>query len=232
MGTLAVQFWREPSGHWPAVLLIAELLVVALLARGSSSAAFVVATPLLAGVVLARVLGADDDLARRAAGSLISLPFVIRVLACLAVGLAGGALARSTTSSRAVPIGRLLSGAAGLALLFVLSVNWTRYQESRVSAARAEGHNQLVGDLRWRTQVGLSMLWTLYAAAALIWGFVRSNPAVRYGALALFGLTVIKVFAVDLGAVKTAYRILSFLVLGVVLLLVSLAYQKIRRQNT
>jgi uncharacterized membrane protein len=30
--------------------------------------------------------------------------------------------------------------------------------------------------------------------------------------------------------VKTAYRILSFLVLGVVLLLVSVAYQK-RRQN-
>ena len=78
-------------------------------------------------------------------------------------------------------------------------------------------------------QVGLSLLWTLYAAAALAWGFLRSNPAVRYAALALFGLTVFKVFAVDLGAVRTAYRILSFLVLGVVLLLVSLAYQKRRR---
>jgi uncharacterized membrane protein len=53
---------------------------------------------------------------------------------------------------------------------------------------------------------------------------------VRYAALGLFGLTVIKVFAVDLGAVTTAYRILSFLVLGVVLLLVSLVYQKSRRQ--
>jgi len=76
------------------------------------------------------------------------------------------------------------------------------------------------------------VLWTLYAAASLAWGFVRSNPAVRYAALALFGLTVIKVFAIDLGAVKTVYRILSFLVLGVVLLLVSLAYQKRPRQDS
>jgi uncharacterized membrane protein len=120
---------------------------------------------------------------------------------------------------------------SGLALLFVLSVNWTRYQETRVATARTSGRHQLIGELRWRTQVGLSLLWTLYAAAALAWGFLRSNPAVRYAALALFGLTVVKVFAVDLGAVKTAYRILSFLVLGVVLLLVSLVYQKRRRPN-
>jgi uncharacterized membrane protein len=86
--------------------------------------------------------------------------------------------------------------------------------------------------MRWRAQIGLSVIWTLYAAAALAWGFIQSRAAVRYAALALFGLTVIKVFAVDLSAVKTAYRILSFLVLGVVLLLVSLAYQKGRARQT
>jgi uncharacterized membrane protein len=77
--------------------------------------------------------------------------------------------------------------------------------------------------------VGLSILWTLYAAAALSWGFLRSSSAVRYAALALFGVTVVKVFLVDLSAVRTAYRILSFLILGVVLLLVSLVYQKARK---
>jgi uncharacterized membrane protein len=229
VATLAVQLWREPSGLWPAILLIGELLVVSVFTRVSSSPAFVVATPLLAVVVLARVLGADDDVARRAAESLVSLPLLSRIAACGAVGLAGGALTRASTTTHAAMIGRLLSGVAGVALLFMLSVNWTRYQDSLVAAARAGGRSQLVGELRWRTQIGLSVLWTLYAALALAWGFVRSNPAVRYAALALFGLTVIKVFAVDLGAVKTAYRILSFLILGVVLLLVSLAYQKARR---
>jgi uncharacterized membrane protein len=37
----------------------------------------------------------------------------------------------------------------------------------------------------------------------------------------------LKVFAVDFAAVKTSYRILSFLVLGIVLLMVSLVYQKL-----
>jgi uncharacterized membrane protein len=227
--TLAVQLWRDPTGHWPAILLIAELLVVGVLARVSASPAFVIATPLLAGVVLARVFGADDDMARQAAASLVSLPLGIRVAACLAIGLAGGALARPTASSRAATVGRLLSGVAGLALLFALSVNWTRYQESLVTAARTAGRTQLLGELQWRTQIGLSVLWTLYAAVALAWGFLRSRPMIRYAALGLFGLTVMKVFAVDLGAVKTGYRILSFLVLGVVLLLVSVVYQKRRR---
>lgn len=227
--TLAVQLWREPSGHWPAILLIAELLVVGGLARVSTSPALVVATPLLAAMVLARVLGADDDMARLAAGSLVSFPLVFRVAACVAIGLAGGALTRSATTPQAATVGRALSGVAGLALLYTLSVNWTRHQESLVTAARTAGQDQLVGELRWRTQIGLSVLWTLYAAAALAWGFLRASPMVRYAALGLFGLTVIKVFAVDLGAVTTAYRILSFLVLGVVLLLVSLVYQKSRR---
>ncbi len=217
VATLAVQLWREPPGLWPATWLTLELLVVAGLARVSSSPAFAVATPFLAAVLLVRVLGADDELARRAAEFPVNRPLLSRVAACAVIGLAGGALARSTAAPQAGPIGRAISGAAGLALLFVLSVTWTRYQGSH-----------LVSELRWRTQIGLSVLWTFYAAAALAWGFLRSRAVVRYAALGLFGLTVIKVFAVDLGAVKTAYRILSFLVLGIVLLLVSLAYQRAR----
>jgi uncharacterized membrane protein len=122
-----------------------------------------------------------------------------------------------------------MSGAAGVALLYVLSVAWTRYQGAAIEAARAGRRRGGAGEPGWVTQVGLSVLWTLYAALALGWGFVRSSAVVRYGALALFGFTALKVFLVDLSAVRTAYRILSFLILGVVLLLVSLLYQKARR---
>src|SRR5882724_6359233 len=80
----------------------------------------------------------------------------------------------STASAKAPVWGRCLSGAAGLTLLFVLSVDWTRYQGRGA---------------RWTTQVGLSILWTLLAAAALGWGFIRSRPPVRYAARALLGLT-------------------------------------------
>ena len=115
-------------------------------------------------------------------------------------------------------VGRAVSGAAGLILLFVLSLAWTRYQVANAPDTV---------DVGWRTQVGLSVLWTVYAGLALAWGFIRRNPAIRYAALALLGLTVLKVFAVDFAAVKTSLRILSFLILGIVLLLVSLVYQKL-----
>ena len=210
---LAALLWREPSGLWPATLLTAELVVLGWLARATGSPAWLIATPIVAAVVLLRILVADDMRARIAAESLWNAPLYSRIAACLALALAGSALARSPAGARASAIGRGLSGASGLVLLFVLSANWTRYQD---------------GGNGWTTQVGLSVLWTLYAAAALGWGFLRSRPRVRYAALALFGLTVLKVFYVDLSAVRTAYRILSFLVLGVVLLGVSFLYQKAR----
>jgi uncharacterized membrane protein len=222
--TLAVLFWREPTGLWPATLLTLELVVLGWLARGSTSPAFPLAIPLLSLVLTLRVLLADDELARAAAGSLLSLPLVSRAGACLAIGLAGGALARAPADSARLA-GRILSGAAGLILLFVLSVAWTRYQDALEMAAQDAGSPP--GDIGWRTQAGLSVLWTVYAAVSLAWGFARRNRAVRYAALGLLGLTVLKVFAVDFAAVKTSYRILSFLVLGVVLLLVSLVYQKL-----
>ena len=158
----------------------------------------------------------------------MSRPLLSRVAACLAVAAAGAWLKRSDASPRAPMLGRLVSGAAGLALLYVLSADWTRYQGAALLAALEAGRQEAAAEINRRSQVGLSVLWTLYAAGALAWGFLRSAPAVRYGALALLGLTVVKVFLVDLSAVRTAYRILSFLILGVVLLLVSLAYQKAR----
>jgi uncharacterized membrane protein len=223
--TLAVLFWREPTGLWPATLLTFEIVVVAWLGRGSTSPAFVVAIPFLAVVLILRVLLADDDLARAAAGSLLNLPLLSRVGACLGMGLAGGFLVRAPGASARL-VGRIVSGGAGLVLLLALSLAWTRYQGALESAARASGR-RVVGDVGWRVQVGLSVLWTVYAALALAWGFARRNPPVRYAALALLGLTVFKVFAVDFAAAKTSLRILSFLVLGVVLLLVSLVYQKL-----
>jgi len=230
IATLAVLFWREPSGLWSATLLTLELVAVGWLGRTSSSPAFVVAVPLLALVVSARVLIADDALARAAAGSALSLPLFSRAGACLAIGIAGGCLARSPGTSASL-VGRIVSGGAGLVLLFVLSLAWTRYQEAAETAARLAGRT-VAGDAGWRVQIGLSVLWTVYAALALTWGFIRRNAAVRYAALGLLGLTVLKVFAVDFAAARTSLRILSFLVLGVVLLLVSLVYQRLLGRKT
>src|SRR4030095_17112446 len=97
---LAALFWREPPGLWPALLLAALVLVLGALARVSMSPAFLVATPLVAAILLARVLGIDDGLARAAGASLVSRPLLSRVAACLAVAVAGAWLKRSDASPR------------------------------------------------------------------------------------------------------------------------------------
>ena len=66
----------------------------------------------------------------------------------------------------------------------------------------------------------------------LAWGFIRRSAPMRYAALGLLGLTIFKVFVVDLASIKTLYRMLSFLLLGIVLLLVGLLYQKMSRERT
>lgn len=79
--------------------------------------------------------------------------------------------------------------------------------------------------------LGLSILWTLYAFGAMAVGMWRHHAALRVGAIGLFGLTVTKVLLVDLSALDAVYRILSFLVLGAVLILASFVYTKYRRRS-
>jgi len=228
--TLSVLLWREPSGLWPAGLLTIQLLLLGFLSRVVSSSAFVAAVPLAGLTVLGRTLFADDTMARAAADVLGNAYLVMRVLACVALAIAGNCLAGSTSSSMAAPVGRAVSGAGGAVLLFVLSQAWTRYQNVSLREARGVGRSGLAAEIRWKTQVGLSVLWTIYAALTLAWGFLRRSTALRYAALGLFGFVILKVFVVDLASVKTLYRMLSFLILGVVLLLVGLLYQKASRR--
>ncbi len=74
--------------------------------------------------------------------------------------------------------------------------------------------------------LGLSVLWTIYAAILIAVGFARKSSPLRWQALALFGIVVAKVFLFDLSFLERFYRIVSFLVLGLLLLLVSFYYQR------
>jgi uncharacterized membrane protein len=79
---------------------------------------------------------------------------------------------------------------------------------------------------RWLGQMALSVLWSIYAAVLAAVGFVRRAPAVRWAALSLFALTVIKVMLIDIAVLKQLYRIIAFLVLGLLLLVVTWGYHK------
>jgi uncharacterized membrane protein len=91
---------------------------------------------------------------------------------------------------------------------------------------------QALGLERWLAQqLGLSLFWTIYAATLIALGLARRSAPLRWQALALFGIVVAKVFFYDMSSLDRIYRILSFLVLGILLLGVSFAYQKLSKSS-
>lgn len=76
--------------------------------------------------------------------------------------------------------------------------------------------------------LGISLGWCLQAAALMAIGFWRRSAFVRWQALALLMVAITKVFAYDVWALQQEYRILSFVLLGILLLVVSFLYQRNR----
>jgi uncharacterized membrane protein len=87
-------------------------------------------------------------------------------------------------------------------------------------------------DARFAASLALSAIWTVLASAFIGVGLMRDLAPLRYVAMALFGLTVLKVFLVDLSSLGGIYRILGFMGVGVVLLAVSFLYQRGRRKGS
>ncbi len=87
-------------------------------------------------------------------------------------------------------------------------------------------HDQSAGPEWIVRQVGWSVFWAICGVIYVILGFILGNGPLRYFALGLLGLTLLKVVIVDLSGVGTGWRILSFIGLGGVLLGTSVLYGK------
>jgi uncharacterized membrane protein len=77
----------------------------------------------------------------------------------------------------------------------------------------------------------ISAGWALYATAVLVIGISRNLPAWRWLALGLLGVTLLKVLCVDMAEVRQIWRVLSFLVLGALLMACSYAYTRLERRK-
>jgi uncharacterized membrane protein len=71
-----------------------------------------------------------------------------------------------------------------------------------------------------------SALFMAYGAMLMIVGFLRNSEFVRWQALVLIAATIVKVFIYDVWQLDRVYRILSFIVLGILLMTISFAYQR------
>jgi hypothetical protein len=71
-----------------------------------------------------------------------------------------------------------------------------------------------------------SIAWALFALVLLIAGILKKIPAVRYAAMGLLYVTLVKLFFHDLAQLGQLYRIGAFIGVAVIAMLASFAYQK------
>ncbi|HSB08308.1 MAG TPA: DUF2339 domain-containing protein [Blastocatellia bacterium] len=128
--------------------------------------------------------------------------------------------------SAIVPV---LVASANLLALVALSAEALGYYAAKIRAGDA-APGTLV-DLRLAQQLSLSLVWAIYGGAMLAVGIARRSKLLRMMALALLGLTIFKVFLFDLSSLEKLYRIISFIVLGAILLAVSFLYQRYRQRT-
>jgi len=115
-------------------------------------------------------------------------------------------------------------GALGLVLLFWL-INLEIFDY--FSAGR---YLEIDLSRRLERDLTLSAAWGLYALGLLGIGLWRAHKGLRIASLVFLFLTVAKVFLYDLSALTGLYRILSFVGLGVSLIIFSLLYQRFSRK--
>ncbi|MBN1571794.1 MAG: DUF2339 domain-containing protein [Deltaproteobacteria bacterium] len=122
--------------------------------------------------------------------------------------------------------------AANVLLIVTLSVESYDLFESKIVAMGpwpAE-HNPAYADrlsaLQYAQMLSLSGIWAVYSIILVILGFIRKHTPSRIFAIALFGITIFKVFIIDLSGLEQVYRIVSFIGLGVILLSVSFLYTR------
>ena len=75
----------------------------------------------------------------------------------------------------------------------------------------------------------LSVTWGVYATVLVVIGLARDYAPVRYFAITVLAVTIIKVFFVDMAELDRIYRVGSVVALGVLLLVTSYLYTRSKR---
>ena len=191
--------WEYAARGRPVVLSVFLLFVCGLLVK-----LFAYDLPSWGVVGLMRYSGAYSF--TEAGMRLLDFGAIIAFLACTVAILTSRLHARHA---------RTALGTAALLLLFIYSTLETNtFLHHHVRGLRAGG---------------VSILWALFALAFILRGILRNVRALRLTGLALFAVVAWKVFFVDLASLEQLYRIVAFILLGILALTGSFLYLKYRQ---
>lgn len=78
-------------------------------------------------------------------------------------------------------------------------------------------------------KIGYPILWGIFSFIFLIIGIKKQWKILRIIALSLLGITIVKLFVYDIKNVSETGKIIAFILLGVLILIISFVYQKIKK---
>jgi uncharacterized membrane protein len=110
---------------------------------------------------------------------------------------------------------------AGIVVLVRITVEVIAGYEIRETLTR--------GDLYLAMLLTLSLIWAVYAGALIAGGFAFKYRPIRFLGIAVLALLIFKVFLFDLQELDRGYRIASFVGVGLLLLMISILYQRERK---
>jgi len=130
---------------------------------------------------------------------------------------------------------RLAISLVGVGILWLgSSVEAYTYFDAQAAVydmSRTAGALSAAKELRWAGQLALSVLWSVFAGSMTAAGFRLRQRGWRGAGLVLFAVTLLKVVFFDISELEQFYRILAMLALGLVLLGVAWAYQRVVRRE-
>jgi uncharacterized membrane protein len=144
------------------------------------------------------------------------------VCGCLFAAVALHRRLKAGDDDRVLRIALPLAGI--ITLWFVMSVETYTFFSTRAKAERAGAD---IEHLLWLGQMALTVLWSAYAATLAAIGLARKSATVRWAALSLFVLAIVKAMLVDIAELQQLYRIVVFFVLGLLLLGVAWGYHRV-----
>ena len=74
--------------------------------------------------------------------------------------------------------------------------------------------------------MAVSLIWVLFAATLFFIGLKKEEKWFKISAFILFGVVLFKLFLIDIFSMSALYRVLTFLIIGIVLIISSYIYYK------
>lgn len=134
--------------------------------------------------------------------------------------------------------------------LFVFAIVYTLSNEVMVHGVHFSDNSSIISELNAQTndyskydiiddkidavqdqiiKIGYPILWGIFSFIFLIIGIKKQWKNLRIIALSLLGITIIKLFAYDIQNASETGKIVAFILLGVLILIISFVYQKIKK---